>query len=87
MAPNHEKVPFLCVFTFAHGVQVTMGVTPSGVASTGARGAECPPDSKKLAKNQKKEGKNWEKEGKNQGKIGKKTQNLGRFFHFAPSDR
>ena len=40
-----------------------------------SRGAECPLDSKKIAKNGKKAGK--------RGKIGKKRQKLGRFFHFA----
>ena len=39
----------------------------SGVASIGARGSECPPDSEKFAKiwkNQEKRGKNWEEKAK-----------------------
>ena len=36
----------------------------------GARGAECPLDSEKIAKN-------WEKEGENQEKLGKRGKNSG----------
>ena len=39
-----------------------------GVATGGARRAECHPDSEQIAKN-------WEKEGKNQEKLGKKKKN------------
>ena len=42
----------------------------SGVASVGARGAECPFDSEKIVKNLEKEGNNQEK----RGKIGKKSE-------------
>ena len=44
------------------------------------KGAECPLDSEKFAKNQ-------EKGGENQEKSGKKWANSGRFFYFAPPDR
>ena len=50
----------------------------SGVASTGARGAECPLDSKKIVKNQEKEGKNRQK-----GKIMKKRPKSGGFFQMS----
>ena len=30
IVPNHKKVPFLCFFAVAHGVQGTMEVTPPG---------------------------------------------------------
>ena len=36
----------------------------SGIATGGQRGAECPLDNEKYAKNQEKEGENQEKEGK-----------------------
>ena len=44
----------------------------SGVASIGARGADCPPYSEKIVKNQEKEGKNKEKERKNWEKMRKR---------------
>ena len=49
-----------------------MGLISSGVASTGARGAEYPLDSEKFAE---KEGKNQEKEGKIAKKLGRKGKN------------
>ena len=60
----------------------------SGVATGGARGAECHPWQ------QKKKAKNWEKEGGKREKIRKKEEKSERkcknregFFHFAPPDR
>ena len=65
---------------------VKMKGLSSGIASIGARGAECLLDSKKIGKKMEKSGKREEKLRK-RGKIGKERPKPGRFFHFAPPDK
>ena len=66
----------------------------SGIATGGARGEECHPDSEKMPKIGEKSFSlffsifplfsDQENSGKKGGEIGKKWQKSGRFFHFAP---
>ena len=72
------------------GTQIYEG-DPSGIASLGARGAECPLDSKRMVKNLGKEEKLRGKERKNRVKIEKKRKNweekakIGKVLSLCPS--